>query len=120
MKKVLVLAVMFVSTIVTAQRMDVEKGDFYKLAVPNPQGNVYKIDKNFLSQLGINPQNINPQNIKIIHNDELKQMLYEFYQVENDINLIAKCESDWRFCIPKDIAVDGFIPRTMFQFQKAA
>jgi len=54
------------------------------------------------------------EHLEIINNDELKQMLYEFYQVGNDIDLIAKCESDWRFCIPKDIAVAGFIPRTPY------
>lgn len=54
------------------------------------------------------------EHLEIINDDELKQMLYEFYEVDNDIDLIAKCESDWRFCIPKDIAVDGFIPRTPY------
>jgi hypothetical protein len=54
------------------------------------------------------------EHLEVINNDTLKQMLYEFYQVENDIDLIAKCESDWRFCIPKDIAVGGFIPRTPY------
>lgn len=54
------------------------------------------------------------EHLEIIHNDELKQMLYEFFHVETDIDLIAKCESDWRFCIPKDIAVGGFIPRTPY------
>lgn len=60
------------------------------------------------------------EHLEIINNDELKQMLYKFYEVDNDIDLIAKYESDWRFCIPKDIAVGGFIPRTTFQFQKTA
>jgi hypothetical protein len=54
------------------------------------------------------------EHLEIINDNELKQMLYEFYEVDNDIELIAKCESDWRFCIPKDIAVDGFIPRTPY------
>lgn len=54
------------------------------------------------------------EHLEIIHDEKLKEMLYEFYDVENDIDLIAKCESDWRFCIPKDIAIDGFIPRTPY------
>jgi len=44
----------------------------------------------------------------------LKELLYDFYKVENDLDLIAKCESDWRFCIPKDIAEGGFIYRTSY------
>ncbi len=54
------------------------------------------------------------EHLEIIHDNALKQMLYEFYEVENDIDLITKCEGDWRFCIPKDIAVAGFIPRTPY------
>lgn len=41
-------------------------------------------------------------------------MLYEFYEVTTDENLISACEADWRFCIPKDIAIKGFIPRTPY------
>lgn len=52
--------------------------------------------------------------LEIINNEELKQKLYAFYEVKNDIDLIAKCENDWRFCIPKDIAIDGYIPRTPY------
>jgi len=52
--------------------------------------------------------------LEVIHNDELKKLLYDFYKVDNDLDLIAKCESDWRFCIPKDIAEEGFIPRTPY------
>jgi hypothetical protein len=54
------------------------------------------------------------EHLEIVHDEKIKEMLYEFYEVENYIDLIAKCESDWRFCIPKDIAVDGFIPRTPY------
>lgn len=54
------------------------------------------------------------EHLEIVHDKQIKEMLYEYYEVENNIDLIAKCESDWRFCIPKDIAVDGFIPRTPY------
>lgn len=52
--------------------------------------------------------------LEVIHKENLKKMLYEFYNVDNDENLITTCENDWRFTIPKDIAVDGFIPRTPY------
>ena len=54
------------------------------------------------------------EHLEVVHNDDLKQMLLKFYGVKSDADLIAACESDWRFCIPKDIAVDGFIPRTPY------
>ena len=54
------------------------------------------------------------ENLEVIHNEDLKQMLYKFYKVSNDEELVAACENDWRFCIPKDIAESGFIPRTPY------
>lgn len=54
------------------------------------------------------------EHLEVVHKEELKKMLYEFYNVDTDENLITACESDWRFTIPKDIAVDGFIPRTPY------
>lgn len=54
------------------------------------------------------------ENLEVIHNDELKQMLYKFYKVSTDEELVVACETDWRFCIPKDIAEGGFIPRTPY------
>jgi len=54
------------------------------------------------------------EHLEVIHNDDLKQMLLSFYGVKSDEDLIVACENDWRFCIPKDIAVDGFIPRTPY------
>lgn len=41
-------------------------------------------------------------------------MLLDFYKVKTDQELIDACENDWRFCIPTDIAEDGFIPRTPY------
>lgn len=52
------------------------------------------------------------ERLEVVHKEELKKMLYEFYNVDTDEKLITACENDWRFTIPKDIAVDGFIPRT--------
>lgn len=52
------------------------------------------------------------EHLEIIHNDDLKQMLLNFYGVKSDEDLIVACENDWRFCIPKDIAVNGLISQT--------
>lgn len=54
------------------------------------------------------------EHLEIKNDIHIKNMLYEFYEVQSDLDLIRKCESDWRFCIPTDIAVDGFIPRTPY------
>jgi hypothetical protein len=54
------------------------------------------------------------EHLEVVHNEPLKQLLYEFYSVSNDEQLISACENDWRYCIPKDIAVNGFIPRTPY------
>ena len=50
--------------------------------------------------------------LEVVHDEELKQLLLEFYSVSSDADLISACEKDWRYCIPKNIAVDEFIPRT--------
>jgi hypothetical protein len=54
------------------------------------------------------------ENLEVVHDEKLKCLLYEFYSASNDEELKTACENDWRFCIPKDIAVDGFIPRTPY------
>lgn len=54
------------------------------------------------------------ENLEVVHNSNLKAMLYEFYRVDNDASLIEACENDWRFAIPSDIAIEGFIPRTPY------
>lgn len=52
--------------------------------------------------------------LEVIHDEDTKKLLYEYYNVVSDEDLITACENDWRYCIPKDIAVDGFIPRTPY------
>ncbi|MEZ4884117.1 MAG: hypothetical protein R3E32_05195 [Chitinophagales bacterium] len=54
------------------------------------------------------------EDLEIIHNDKTKRVLYEFYDVDNNKDLLLKAENDWRFCIPSDIAENGFIPRTPY------
>ncbi|MDI9349301.1 MAG: hypothetical protein QM537_04800 [Candidatus Symbiobacter sp.] len=52
--------------------------------------------------------------LEIIRDEKLKSMLFQFYSTTNEKELMLKCESDWRFVIPSDIAEGGFIPRTPF------
>lgn len=54
------------------------------------------------------------EHLEVIHDEKVKKVLYDFYKVNSDKNLITACENDWHYCIPKDIAVDGFIPRTPY------
>jgi hypothetical protein len=54
------------------------------------------------------------EGLEIIHDKDVKAMLYDFYHVSNDEDLRHACENDWRFVIPSDIGIDGFIPRTPF------
>ncbi|MCA6380950.1 MAG: hypothetical protein IM574_13045 [Cytophagales bacterium] len=54
------------------------------------------------------------EHLEVVHDQELKSLLYNFYSASNDAELITACESDWRYCIPVDIAIEGFIPRTPY------
>ena len=54
------------------------------------------------------------ENLEVVHDARVKSMLLAFYNVNTDQELINACENDWRFCIPADIAEDGFIPRTPY------
>jgi hypothetical protein len=51
------------------------------------------------------------ENLEIIYDEVTKGILYEYYGVTDDIQLLSACYNDWRFCIPSDIGVEGFIPR---------
>ena len=52
--------------------------------------------------------------LEVVHNPNLRNFLYDFYSVSSDSELVEACENDWRYCISKDIAKDGFIPRTPY------
>jgi len=54
------------------------------------------------------------ETLEVIEDTALKNILYEHYHVNNDLDLIAACAIDWRYCMPEDIAVNGFIPRTPY------
>jgi hypothetical protein len=52
--------------------------------------------------------------LEVINKPEIEDMLYQHYQADNNDDLIRACSNDWRYCIPEDIAEDGFIPRTPY------
>lgn len=52
--------------------------------------------------------------LEVIHDKRIRGMLYGFYGVKNDDDLIFACYKDWRFCIPADIAERSYIPRTPY------
>jgi hypothetical protein len=54
------------------------------------------------------------ENLEIIYNKHLKAMLFDFYKISTEEDLLVAAENDWRFCIPKDIAENGYIPRTPY------
>lgn len=52
------------------------------------------------------------ENLQVTDNIEAKEILYNHYEVNNDDDLIKKCNNDWRFAIPSDIAEkNGSLPR---------
>jgi len=54
------------------------------------------------------------EHLEVVRDENLKNLLYKFYSVFMDEDLIIACANDWRYCIPNDISVDGFIPRTPY------
>jgi hypothetical protein len=54
------------------------------------------------------------ETLEVVRSEDLKNLLYKFYMVFTDEDLIVASANDWRYCIPKDISVEGFIPRTPF------
>lgn len=54
------------------------------------------------------------EELEVIYNENIKEILMEYYDVKNNTELIKACSADWRFCIPEDIAEAGFIPRTPY------
>lgn len=52
--------------------------------------------------------------LEVVQDNNLKKLLYHYYTASSDETLIHAAELDWRFCIPQDIAIDGFIPRTPY------
>lgn len=54
------------------------------------------------------------EELETIDSENIKEILMEYYDVKSNTELIKACSTDWRFCIPEDIAKAGFIPRTPY------
>jgi hypothetical protein len=52
--------------------------------------------------------------LEIIKDEKIINKLFAHYMVENSKNLLNAMNNDWRFVLSKDIAVNGFIPRTPY------
>lgn len=52
------------------------------------------------------------EELELISDPGLLEILYHHYHVTTQETLLEAMLSDWRFVLPADIAVDGFIPRT--------
>lgn len=75
--------------------------DTFDVILTNPLNSIFK-------------GNTISEELEIIDKKEFKKILYEYYTVNDDKSLFKACSSDWRFVIPKSIAVEGFIPRTPY------
>ena len=75
--------------------------DCFDVVVSNPVNAIYR-------------GNTIGEGLEIIDDISLKNILYQHYSVDSDAALIRACENDWRFCLPTDIGVNGFIPRTPY------
>lgn len=54
------------------------------------------------------------ETLEVIGDQRITEMLYQHYNVTDDEKLIKVCSADWRYCIPEDIAENGFVPRTPY------
>jgi len=54
------------------------------------------------------------EDLQIVYNEGARNALFGHYQVSDNESLINACDNDWRYCIPSDIAEEGFIPRTPY------
>ena len=75
--------------------------DTFDLIITNPLNAIYQ-------------SNTVSENLEIIQYLELKSILNKYYNVGLDSLLIQRCYADWRYVVPVDIGIDGFIPRTPY------
>ena len=53
------------------------------------------------------------EDLPLIKNKNRLSILYNYYHVSNNTDLLNACYKDWRFAVPEEIALpDGSIPRT--------
>jgi hypothetical protein len=58
------------------------------------------------------------EDLELIKDDGLVKTLYDYYNVDNEDDLLNAAANDWRFVIPADIAENGYIPRTPYVLLK--
>ena len=78
---------------------DAYSADSFDVLITNPQNAIYK-----KGTVG--------EDFEMVGGENLMKILAEFYGVASDAELVKASYADWRFCIPTDIAIGGFIPRT--------
>ncbi|MGA9637904.1 type IX secretion system sortase PorU [Flavobacterium sp.] len=86
------------SSVQTITNSVLASGDWYRFYIE--KSGIYKLDKNFIQQLGININNINPKNIRLFGNGGRmlplsNQTYYPFDLTENAIQIIG--ENDGKF-----------------------
>ncbi len=52
--------------------------------------------------------------LELLHNNELLDIVKEYYGVDNNEQLLESAYNDWRFAISREISEDGYIPRTPY------
>jgi hypothetical protein len=52
------------------------------------------------------------EDFEIIEEEKITEIIKKYYVVSTEEELLNAASIDWRFVIPPDIAIDGFIPRT--------
>ena len=49
--------------------------------------------------------------LELLHNEELLDIVKEYYEVGNNEQVLESAYNDWRFAISREISEDGYIPR---------
>ncbi|MDO4583327.1 MAG: hypothetical protein Q4D62_04395 [Planctomycetia bacterium] len=75
--------------------------DSFDLLLSTPENSLYK--KGSISE-----------HFEICTSPDLQKILYGYYRVNDEKDLILASRNDWRFAIPNTIAENGYIPRTPY------
>jgi len=54
------------------------------------------------------------ERLELLSDNKVIGILKKYYGVDNDEELVKSAHEDWRFAFPRDIAEQGFIPRTPY------
>jgi len=75
--------------------------DTFDIVITNPSNSIIK------------GKTIGPD-LELIQDEELLRILFDYYKVGDMEGLLKAINNDWRFVLPSEIAVEGFIPRTPY------